>query len=114
MATVSISRRRECFCFWRRTMIEVDGDEVGGVWIWRELKIEVSPGPHTFQAFMAWVASSPLKVDVQQDGTTTLGVRAPFREAQMATGLFRPVGPQRAIAKPDHGLELWEYSRPTV
>lgn len=109
MAIVSVTRRYEWFGFAYRTLIEVDGKRVGGVRIGRELKTEVPAGPHTFQAFMAWVASKPLEVDVRQDCLTRLGVRAPYAKATNASTLFRPIGPQAAIAKPDDGLELWEY-----
>jgi hypothetical protein len=109
MATVSVTRRFEWFGLTRRTMIEVDGERVGGVWVSSELKIEVSAGPHSFRAFMAWVGSRPLEVDVRQDGATTLGVRAPYGNATLATARFRPVGPQAQLAKPNEGLEIWEY-----
>lgn len=116
MATVTVTRTREWWGFYRRILVEMDDKRVGGVWNGRDLKIEVPPGTHTFRAFMGWIGSKPFEVDVHEASVTSLGVRAPWRDAGTAKGLYRPMGPMAqgvghyTGGRPDEGLEIWELS----
>lgn len=116
MAPVTVTRSREWWGFHRRMRIEMDGKRVGGVRNGTVLKIDVPTGSHTFRAFMGWVGSKPLLVDVREGSVTALGVRAPWQEAVEATASYRPMGPQAhgvghyTKGMPDEGLEIWEYS----
>lgn len=118
MAPVSVTRSREWWGFHRRIRIEMDGEPVGGVWNGSVLRIDVPIGSHTFRAFMGWVGSKPLPVDVREGAVTALCVRAPWREAVQATASYRPMGPQAqgvghyTKGMPDAGLEIWESSGP--
>ncbi len=115
MAPVTIMRSREWWNFHRRMRIEMDGKRVGGIWNGSVLKIDVPAGPHTFRAFLGWVGSKPLPVDVREGSVTALGVRASWHEAAEATASYRPMGPQAygvgryPNGMPDEGLEIWEY-----
>ena len=116
MAPVTVTRSREWWGFHRRILVEVDDSPVGGVWNGRDLKIDVPAGPHTFRAFMGWIGSKPLEVDVHDGGVTALGVRAPWQEAAAARVSYVPIGPAAqgvghyTARKPDEGLEIWAYS----
>lgn len=114
MAPVTVTRTRAWWGFHHRILIEVDGKRVGGVWNGRDLKFDVPTGPHTFRAFMGWIGSKPLEVEVRESGETVLGVRAPWQEAATSAGLYRPMGPMaRGVGRytkgqPDAGLDIWE------
>lgn len=116
MARVTVRRSREWWGFYRRILVEMDDERVGGVWNGRDLRIDVPTGPHTFRAFMGWIGSQSLEVDVHEGSETVLGVRAPWHEAAVAKGLYRPMGPMAqgvghyTMRKPDKGLEIWDYS----
>lgn len=103
MALVRITRRLEWFGLTRRIMIEVDGQEVGGVRVRGVLPLELSPGVHAFRASMAWVGSELLEVEVSEGGTTMIGVGAPFRRAKLATGASFPASGDKQDARETTG-----------
>jgi hypothetical protein len=119
MATVTVTRSRGWWGFYRRILVEMDGKRVGGVWNGRDLKIEVPAGQHIFRAFMGWIGSKPLVIDVTGGSMTVVGVRAPWREAAVAKVSYRPAGPMAqgfgsyTNRLPDSGLEIWECSEPS-
>ncbi|MEO6472574.1 MAG: hypothetical protein ABIR57_11490 [Aeromicrobium sp.] len=116
MAPVTVTRSCEWWGFHRRMLVEVDGKRVGGVWNGRSLTLDIPAGPHTFRAFMGWIGSKPLEVEVHEASETLLGVRAPWGEAVLADQVYVPIGPMvdgfghYTAGRPDEGLEIWESS----
>jgi hypothetical protein len=73
------------------------------------LPLELSPDVHSFRASMGWVGSERLEIEVAEGVGTTIGVRAPFRRARLATGVTFPADDQRQHARGNNGLDIWQY-----